>query len=143
MKNRKESKTELASTGPEIPSSARNTGSDIVSWPHRPPVLGIGASAGGLNAFKLLFGHLPADTGFAFVLVQHLDPSHPSMLTEILRRVTRMPVVEAADAMAVEPNHVYVMTPNTELRIVHRDLKVTRRPDAWPHLPIDVFLRSL
>jgi two-component system CheB/CheR fusion protein len=106
-------------------------------------VLGIGASAGGLDAFKLLLRHLPVDTGFALVLVQHLDPTHPSMLTEILGRVTRMPVVEAADAMAVEPNHVYVIPPNAELRIVHRELKVTQRRDAGQHLPIDVFLRSL
>jgi len=77
------------------------------------------------------------------VLVQHLEPTHPSMLTEILGRVTRMPVLEAADGTAVEPNHVYVIPPNSELRIVHRELKVTQRRDAGPHLPIDAFLRSL
>src|SRR3954451_13411331 len=106
------------------------SGGDAASRTCRPPVLGVGASAGGLDAFRLLLGHLPVDTGFAFVLVQHLDPRHPSLLAEILSRVTRMPVLEAADAMRVQPNHVYVLSPNTELRIVDRELKVTGRPVA-------------
>src|SRR3954452_8520944 len=108
MKHRKEFKTELPGTVPETVVAVKDTGGHVVSSSHCPPVLGIGASAGGLDAFKLLLAHLPVDTGLAFVLVQHLEPTHRSILAEILGRVTRMPVVEAADAMAAEPNHVYV-----------------------------------
>src|ERR1035437_10973502 len=75
------------------------------------PVVGIGASAGGLEAFTKLLKHLPNDTGMAFVLVQHLDPTHGSALTEILSRATAMPVTEVRDGMQVEPNHVYVIPP--------------------------------
>src|SRR3979411_1182534 len=81
-------------------------------------VIGIGASAGGLEAFRLLLRDLPTDTGFAIVLIQHLDPSHQSSLTEILGRATTMPVAEATDGLQVEPNHVYVIAPNTELTIL-------------------------
>src|SRR5450432_262751 len=73
------------------------------------PVIGIGASAGGLKAFRLLLSTLPADTGFAIVFIQHLDPTHQSSLSEILGRSTRMPVQEARDGMRVERNHVYII----------------------------------
>ena len=75
------------------------------------PVVGVGASAGGLEAFTQLLKALPADTGMAFVLVQHLAPSHPSALAEILSRATRMPVTEVQAEPKVEPNHVYVIPP--------------------------------
>ena len=78
-------------------------------------VMGVGASAGGLDAFSLLLRDLPADTGLGIVLIQHLDPTHQSSLTEILGRTTTMPVSEASDGQQVEPNHVYVIPPNTEL----------------------------
>ena len=90
-------------------------------------VVGIGASAGGLEAFRLLLADLPADTGFAYVLIQHLDPTHESSLREILGRITGMPVVEASDDVALEPNHVYVIPPNTELTIANRVLKSSPR----------------
>src|ERR1700719_1309893 len=91
----------------------------------RVSVVGIGASAGGLEAFRLLLGNLPADTGFAFVLVQHLDPTHQSSLSQILARATSMPVTEAGDGVRVEPNHVYAIPPNTELTIADRVLKLS------------------
>ena len=107
-------------------------------------VVGIGASAGGLEAFRLLLGELPADTGFAIVLVQHLDPTHESSLSEILGRTTRMPVKEASDGLPVERNHVYVIPPNAELTIANRVLKLSPRDQTrGPHMPIDHFLRSL
>ena len=81
------------------------------------PVVGIGASAGGLEAFTQLLSELPKDTGMAFVLVQHLDPEHESALAEILSRVTPIPVSEAANDLAVEPDNVYVIPPNTTLNI--------------------------
>src|SRR5664280_1088781 len=73
------------------------------------PVVGIGASAGGLEAFTRLLHDLPANTGLAFVLVQHLDPSHKSVLTELLARATSMPVIEASEGMTLAPDSVYVI----------------------------------
>jgi two-component system CheB/CheR fusion protein len=108
------------------------------------PVIGIGASAGGLEAFEQFFRNAPPDSGMAFVLVSHLDPGHESMLTEILQRVTKMPVVEAEDQMQVEPNHVYVIPPNREMAIFHMTLQVSiPERTRGQRLPIDVFLRSL
>lgn len=72
------------------------------------PIVGMGASAGGLSAYTQLLKALPADTGMAFVLVQHLDSRHASMLSELLARATSMPVIEITDGLYVEPNHVYV-----------------------------------
>src|SRR5579884_2515927 len=107
-------------------------------------VVGIGASAGGLEAFRLLLSELPVNTGFAFVLIQHLEPTHSSSLSEILGRVTTMPVLEASNGLAVEGNHVYVIPPNTEMTIAGRVLKLSpRRQVPGPALPIDYFLRSL
>ena len=91
------------------------------------PVAGIGASAGGLEVFKRLLGLLPGDTGFAIVFVQHLDPNHHSMLAKILARATAMPVSEAADGMAVEANHVYVIPANVDLTIAGGVLNLTPR----------------
>ena len=77
------------------------------------PIVGIGASAGGLEAFSQLLRHLSADSGMAFVLVQHLDPKHESHLAGLLARSTRLPVLEVADRCPVQPDHVYVIPPNT------------------------------
>jgi two-component system CheB/CheR fusion protein len=110
-----------------------------------PPVVAIGASAGGLEAFTLLLKHLPADTGMAFVLVQHLDPTHTSLLGEALARATSMPVREAEDGAEVQPNHVYVIPPSADLGIQGRRLSLSPRQTAVrkPHLPIDFFMRAL
>ena len=108
------------------------------------PVAGIGASAGGLEVFKLLLADLPAHPGLAIVFVQHLDPQHRSMLSEILARATAMPVSEAADGMPVEANHVYVIPANADLTMARGVLRLApRAPDPGPHMPIDRFLRSL
>ncbi|MGE5894335.1 MAG: chemotaxis protein CheB [bacterium] len=107
-------------------------------------IVGIGASAGGLEAFTKLLGHLPPDTGMAFVLVQHLAPVKDSILSELLSKKTSMPVREVEDGMTVEPNHVYVIPPNTALSIFHGKLRL--QPRAEPpgqHLPVDSFFRSL
>src|SRR5436190_521730 len=79
------------------------------------PIVGVGASAGGLEAFTELLTHLPNDTGFGFVLVQHLDPQHESALTQLLARTTAMPVREVTNNLRVQPNHVYVIPPNAKL----------------------------
>src|ERR1017187_2255377 len=108
------------------------------------PVAGIGGSAGGLEVFKHLLADLPADTGLAIVFVQHLDPKHHSLLTEILSRSTSMPVSEAADGMPVEANHVYVIPANGDLTIAQGMLRLTTRTQGpGAHMPIDRFLRSL
>ncbi len=107
------------------------------------PVVGIGASAGGLEVFKLLLTDLPADTGFAIVFIQHLDPTHRSMLTDILTRSTAMPVSEAADGMPLEANHVYVIPANVDLTLADGALKLAPRTQSpGSHMPIDCFLRS-
>ena len=107
-------------------------------------VVGVGASAGGLEAFTQLLKPLPTDTGMAFVLIQHLDPGHKSMLSDILGRATRMPVHEIRDKTTVEPNHVYVIPPNAQMTIKDGVLHlVSRERSHDPHHPIDYFLRSL
>ena len=78
-------------------------------------VVGIGASAGGLEAFRGLLGSLPEETGMAYVVVQHLSPDHPSILAQTLARFTSMPVLEIHDATPLAPNQVYVMPPNAEV----------------------------
>ena len=88
-------------------------------------IVGLGASAGGLEAFEQFFRKVPRDTGMAFVLVPHLDPGHVSVLTEILQRSTAMPVVEAQDQMAVAPNRVYVIPPNRDMAIFHGALQLS------------------
>jgi two-component system, chemotaxis family, CheB/CheR fusion protein len=108
------------------------------------PIVGIGASAGGLEAFRQLLEHLPIDTGMAFILVQHLDPAHKSVLTELLSRSTRMSVREIRDGMAVEPDHVYVIPRNTNIAIAEGMLRLLPREEArMRHRPIDYFLRTL
>jgi two-component system, chemotaxis family, CheB/CheR fusion protein len=109
-----------------------------------PPVVGIGASAGGLEAFTQLLNALPMDTGLAFVLVQHLEPTHKSVLTPLLARATRMPVEEVREGVHVEPNHVYVIPANADLSLLDGLLHIVgRRAPAGRHLPIDYFLTSL
>src|SRR5262245_2305346 len=81
------------------------------------PIVAMGASAGGLEAFEQFFRHMPPDSGMAFVLVPHLDAHHKSALTELVGRYTKMPVVEIADRMEVRPNHVHVIPPNATLTI--------------------------
>jgi two-component system, chemotaxis family, CheB/CheR fusion protein len=108
----------------------------------RVPTVGIGASAGGLEAFGQLLAHLPADTGMAFVLIQHLDPKHASQLGDLLAKATAMPLLEAAQGLAVRPDHVYVIPPNTTLTIAGGVLQLAPRGGA-PHMPIDDFFGSL
>jgi two-component system CheB/CheR fusion protein len=108
------------------------------------PVVGIGASAGGLEAFSELLRHLPEKTGMAFVLVQHLDPKHGSSLQEILARTTRMPVMEVTQGVVVKPDHAYVIPANTNLTIRQGMLQLGSRVlTRGQHMPIDNFFRSL
>jgi two-component system CheB/CheR fusion protein len=109
-----------------------------------PLIVGIGCSAGGLEAVESFLCHVPADSGLAFVIVQHLNPQHSSALPELLQKRTAMQVVEAADNMPVQANRVYVIPPNRDLSV--RDGKLHLVAPAESHglrLPIDFFLRSL
>jgi len=107
-------------------------------------IVGMGASAGGLEAFERFFRACPVDTGLAFVLVSHMDPGHESMLTEILQRTTAMPVAQALDQTRVEPNRVYIIPPNREMGILNRVLQVSMPELAHgQRMPIDAFLCSL
>jgi two-component system CheB/CheR fusion protein len=108
------------------------------------PIVGLGASAGGLEAYELFFRQMAPASGLAFVLVQHLDPSHVSILTEILQRSTSMSVVQAIDQMAVAPDHVYVIPPNCDMAIVRGILHLSPPDEPRGHrMPIDTFLCSL
>ena len=95
------------------------------------PIVGVGASAGGLEAFTELLKALPLDTGIGFVLVQHLDPQHESVLTHLLARATAMPVREVTNDLRVEPNCVYIIPPNANLGIEQGVLKLQPRPQLW------------
>lgn len=106
------------------------------------PIVGIGASAGGLEAFGQLLAALPEKTGMAFVLVQHLDPHHESLLAEILAPMSRMPVETVHDGIQVKPDHVYIIPPNTSMELQDGHLRLVAR-EAGLHLPIDIFFRSL
>ena len=108
------------------------------------PIVGIGASAGGLEAFTQLLHEIPIDTGLAYVLVQHLDPTHESMLPELLSRVTRMPVQQVQAGMRVEPNRIYVVPPNVSMTMTGTELRLASRSESFGlHMPIDHFFRSL
>src|SRR5467141_1961518 len=108
------------------------------------PVVGIGASAGGLEAFTLLLRELPPDINMALVLIQHLDPTYKSLLTELLSKTTKLPVTEVTDGMQVKPRHVYVIPPNTSMTISKGALHLTPRVEVdRKHMPIDLFLQSL
>ena len=108
------------------------------------PIVGIGASAGGLEAFTELLQNLPSDTGMAFVFVPHLDPKHVSLLTELLQRHTSMPVEEATNGVKVSPNQVYIIPRDTHMSLVNGALMLSPRPGSpTAHMPIDPFLRSL
>lgn len=107
-------------------------------------VVGVGASAGGLEALSQLLRALPADTGVALVLVQHLAPTHESLLAEILSRAATIPVSQVQDQPRVEPNHVYVIPPDRDMIISAGCLRLLPRKEArGQHRPIDTFLRSL
>src|SRR5665811_468165 len=110
------------------------------------PIVGVGASAGGLAAFEAFFSGMSVDTnpGMAFVLVQHLAPDHKSILTDLIRRYTRMQVFDVEDGIAVQPNCAYIIPPNRDMAFLNGTLQLLE-PSAprGQRLPIDFFFRSL
>ena len=108
------------------------------------PIVGIGASAGGLEALEQFLRHVPADSGMAFVIVQHLDPTHKGIMHELLGRATSMEVFQVRDRMRIKPNSVYVIPPNKDMSILHGVLHLfDPTTPRGLRLPIDFFLRSL
>jgi two-component system CheB/CheR fusion protein len=132
----------------EIPATAQpapETGENI-SAEDAFPIVGIGASAGGLAAFEAFFSAMPADIGpgMAFVLVQHLAPDHKSILTELVKRYTRMQVYEVEDGMKVVPNCAYIIPPNRDMAFLNGSLQLLEPASPrGQRLPIDFFFRSL
>jgi len=108
------------------------------------PIVGIGASAGGLDACRKFVGALPAGNGMAFILVQHLDPTHESMMVDLLAGHTAMSVRQATDGMQIEPEHLYVIPPGTYLSVADGALHLSQ-PQArhGARLPFDFLLHSL
>ncbi len=165
VKSKNQTKTSGAIAAGEEPSKSNREGASLrpynnqsekplteKSKPRQPkgkttkrfPIVGVGASAGGLEALTALLKHLPLDSGMGFVLVQHLDPQHESALTQLLKRATSMPVREVTNNLRVEENNVYVIPPNTNLGIAQGVLKLQPRPkNRGAHHPIDAFLESL
>src|SRR5271168_4311256 len=133
-------------TGAARPPSSRRSSSGRGSPPRHDgfPVVGLGASAGGLDAFRRLLAALPAGTGMAFILIQHLDPTHASMMVDLLAGHTPMKVQQAADGMPLEREHVYLIPPGAYLSIQGGALRLSKpRERHGARLPFDFFLRSL
>ena len=107
------------------------------------PVVGVGASAGGLEAFKRLIRAIPESSGMAFILVQHLEPNHESLLPEILQKGTPLPVEEITDNVHVRPNHIYIIPSNRLLIAEDGHLRLKPRPRDKKSMPIDLFFSSL
>ncbi|HXO20029.1 MAG TPA: chemotaxis protein CheB [Thermoanaerobaculia bacterium] len=149
MAGRRRKREASPSTGKAAATHVPSRGSSAEASPAREPgspfpVVGIGASAGGLEAFTQMLQELPVDTGMGFVLVQHLSPTRASLLAEILSRSTKMPVREVADELRVEPDHVYVLPPDRDMILRAGALHLLPRQEArGQHRPIDHFFRSL
>src|SRR5262252_6885072 len=122
----------------------RQTVAPAGNMPATFPIVAIGASAGGLEAFSNLLRSLPAEPGIALIFIPHLDPTHESAMVELLSRTTRLPVFQAEEGMRVAVNSVYVLPPNWEMTISQGVLHLVRRgAERGHHMPIDTFLRSL
>jgi len=148
-KQKTSAKQEIEQVAPPTPSVDVDPAAEANSDLHPVkgfPVVGIGASAGGLAAFEAFFAGMPADIepGMAFVLVQHLAPDHKSILTDLIRRYTRMQVFEVEDGMVVQPNCAYIIPPNRDMAFLNGTLQLME-PSAprGQRLPIDFFFRSL
>ena len=111
---------------------------------NRFPVVGIGSSAGGLEALELFFSNVPSDTNMAFVIIQHLSPKHKSIMADILMKYTQMKVLQIEDNQEIKTNHVYLNPPDKNVVILNRRLHLTEPTQTHGvNLPIDCFFRSL
>ncbi len=140
----KRAKTQTATKTPAVTTVERQESPG--QTPDNFPIVGIGASAGGLAAFEAFFSGMPANVepGMAFILVQHLDPNHKSILTALIQRYTRMEVFEVEDGMKVKPNCTYIIPPNCDMAFMNGALQLLEPAEPRGHrLPIDYFFRSL
>lgn len=132
--NAKKTETEEAAQGGKTDQKIKN----------RFPVVGIGASAGGLEALEQFFYHMPKDNGMAFIVIQHLDPNRIGIMPQLLQRITSMEVIQAVDRLRVKPNCVYVIPPNKSMSLLNNALHLFEPIEAHGlRLPIDIFFRSL
>ena len=133
-------------TDPKKDSSSSASVQELTLSSNQFPVVGIGASAGGLDAFKKLLKAIPENSGMAYVLVQHLNPDHESLLPNLLEKVTTIPVSEISDEIKVVPDHIYIIPSNKMLVANDGVLQLSPRPaksNKERNLPIDVFFTSL
>jgi two-component system CheB/CheR fusion protein len=134
-------------TQPSVPETEKHNSAKKRASRSRPadfPIIGIGCSAGGLEALQKFFGHVSADCGMAFVIIQHLDPHQASALPELIGHVASLPVQQAKNRMRVKPNHIYIIPPGEELLLMHATLYLLEPvPAPALRLPVDLFLRSL
>lgn len=131
-------------TSHDKPRPRKKTNQQVLIGPTPFPIVGVGASAGGFEAFSEMLAALPKKSGMAFVFIQHLDPTHPSVLPDILKGATRIPVEQVKDGVLVQPDHIYVIPANTTMLIKNGALRlVTRSLVRGQHLPIDRFFVSL
>lgn len=130
-------------------SDARDDGEPRVSMPLSPPriafpIVGLGASAGGLHALQTFFEHMPSDSGMAFVVILHLSPDYDSQAAVLLQAHTAMPVEQVVDTVALQPNHVYVIPPDRQLLIIDSELRLSEpESEQSGRVPIDHFFRTL
>ena len=145
--NKKSNKTRL--TSPKISAKKavpriKKDQSVAKKLPDTFPIVGIGASAGGLEALEAFFKNMPPEPGMAFVVVQHLDPTYKGILAELLQRTTAMPTFQIKDGMAIKPDHIYVIPPNADLSISNGTLHLEKQTTTRGlRLPIDSFFRHL
>ncbi|HAQ86639.1 MAG TPA: chemotaxis protein, partial [Pseudomonas sp.] len=129
------------STSPE-PSTPKN--SLLTRSTLEFPVVGIGASAGGIQALMTFFEHMPNDCGMAFVVIMHLSPKHESNVDKIIQNVTKMPVVQVTQAVTIERNHIYVIPPALDLLMNDSYLRLQQpERERGPQVAIDLFFRAL
>jgi two-component system CheB/CheR fusion protein len=129
-------------TNKHLPQKRKN--SFATKTANKFPVVGIGSSAGGLEAFEAFIKAMPEDSGIAFILVAHLDPSHVSILPEIIQRKTRMKVSQIVDDMRIVPNQIFIIPPNKDLALLNGRMQLLEvKEPRGVHLPIDLFFRSL
>ena len=108
------------------------------------PIVGLGASAGGLEALEIFFSHMPPDSGMGFVIIQHLSPTHKSIMGSLLAKDTQMKILEIKDGMTVQPDHVYLNPPNKDVIIINGTLQLVDPVKTGSiNLPIDSFFRSM
>jgi len=139
---KKESKAKKNSSGKKMPAKEKKKPAKIENTF---PVVGIRASAGGLEDFEKFFNNVPADSGMAFIVVTYLDPTHVSLMPDLMQRCTALKIVQVKEGMKVEQDNVYVIPPDKDMGIMNGTLLLAKPKldTGGPKAPINYFLRSL